>query len=248
MSKPVKTMWVAKQAAEKLDIYLYDDIAADGRDWWTGEVIESDTSAKHMKNILDAAGNVSQINIFINSYGGDVSEAMAIYNQLKRHSAHKTVYVDGFACSAASVIAMVGDDVVMGSNTLMMIHHAWLCACGNPKELRKAADDLEVIDTASCKAYLEKAGDKLDEATLTTLLDAESWLDAETCVKYGLADRIAAKESVEDVAQQRLDAAKAQALAIERGNPAPAQNVPQEFTQNKTIAEQLMAAFATKKE
>ena len=75
--------------------------------------------------------DASEIRIYINSYGGSVFEGTAIYNQLKRHPAHKTVYVDGFACSIASVIAMAGDEVVMPRNTMMMIHNMWSCVCGN---------------------------------------------------------------------------------------------------------------------
>ena len=75
--------------------------------------------------------------------------------QLRRHPAHKTVYVDGFACSIASVIAMAGDEVVMPRNTLMMIHNMWMYTSGNAEQLRKAADDLDTINASGRKAYLE---------------------------------------------------------------------------------------------
>ena len=115
----------------------------------------------------------------------------AIYNQLRRHPAHKTVYVDGFACSVASVIAMAGDEVVMPRNTLMMIHNMWWGAVGNAAELRKSADDLDIINAAGREAYLTKAGEKLTEEKLTELMDAETWLTAEQCIALGLADRYA---------------------------------------------------------
>jgi len=99
--------------------------------------------------------------------------------------------VDGFACSIASVIAMAGDEVIMPRNTLMMIHNMWMCACGNATELRKAADDLGVINAAGRQAYLQKAGDKLTEERLSEMMDAETWLTAEQCVELGLADRLA---------------------------------------------------------
>ncbi len=191
-----KQMWEIRQAAENtLDLYIYGDVMADGYDWWTDEIIESETSANHFREELEKYPNVVQINLYINSYGGSVFEGTAIYNQLKRHPAHKTVYVDGFACSIASVIAMAGDEIVMPKNTMMMIHNAWMGAVGNAAELRKAADDLETINAAGRQAYLLKAGGKLDEGTLAAMMDAETWLTAEECICYGLADRFAEEDA-----------------------------------------------------
>lgn len=187
-----KQMWEIRQAAENtLDLYIYGDVTADGYDWWTDEIIESETSANHFREELGKYPNAAQINLYINSYGGSVFEGTAIYNQLKRHPAHKTVYVDGFACSVASVIAMAGDEIIMPRNTMMMIHNAWMGAVGSAAELRKAADDLDAINNAGKQAYLQKAGGKLEEAALTAMMDAETWLTAEECIRYGLADRFA---------------------------------------------------------
>lgn len=196
MSK-VKNMWEIRQAAQEntLDLFIYGDVESDGYDWWTGETIRSETSANTFRDELAKHANVTQINIYINSYGGSVFEGTSIYNQLKRHPAHKTVYIDGWACSIASVIAMAGDEVVMPRNTLMMIHNMWMFASGNAAQLRKAADDLDVINTAGRQAYLSKAGDKLDETELTEMMDAETWLTAEQCIQYGLADRFAEEDA-----------------------------------------------------
>lgn len=192
-----KPMWELKQSADPktLELYIYGDVEGDGYDWWTDQVIESETSANHFREVLAEHKDATQINIYINSYGGSVFEGTAIYNQLKRHSAHKTVYVDGFACSIASVIAMAGDEVVMPRNAMMMIHNMWMCACGNAAQLRKAADDLDVINAAGRAAYLDKAGDKLTEETLAGMQDDETWLTAEQCIEYGLADRYADKDA-----------------------------------------------------
>ena len=168
-----KTMWELKQAATPgtLELYIYGDVEGDGRNWWTDEVIRSETSANTFREDLAAHPDVSQINIYINiyinSYGGSVFEGTAIYNQLKRHPARKTVYVDGFACSIASVIAMAGDELVMPRNALMMVHNMWMGVCGNAAELRKAADDLDKINEAGRAAYLQKAGDKLTAEAIT---------------------------------------------------------------------------------
>lgn len=225
--KERKPMWEIRQSANAgtLDIYIYGDVEGDSYDWWTDEVIESETSANHFRDELAKYPNATQINIYINSYGGSVFEGTAIYNQLRRHPAHKTVYIDGFACSIASVIAMAGDEIVMPRNALMMIHNMWMSAVGNAAELRKAADDLDVINAAGRGAYLAKAGDKLPEEKLIEMMDAETWLTAEDCITYGLADRLAdqdadmknAAEVLKNAnlsAQQRIDVQRSLAAQL----------------------------------
>ncbi|AGK95402.1 head maturation protease, ClpP-related [Clostridium pasteurianum] len=239
MAKPI---WLIKQSAQSnaMDLYIYDDVEGDSTNWWTGETTVSETSANYIKSQLDAAIDIQNINIYINSYGGEVKEGLAIYNQLKRHPAQKTVYVDGFACSIASVIAMAGDKVIMGPNTLMMIHHASMGAWGNAEELRKAANDVETIDSASCSSYLAKAGDKLTPEKLTELLDAQTWLNAEQCIQYGLADEIAGKEDPVIVAAQQRFKQSIQEQILQHKNKT---KVPENLIKQKTNAEKLMAAF-----
>lgn len=205
----MKRMWELKQSAnlDVVDLYIYQEIESDGYDWWENEVIESETSANHFKNELAKYPNASQINIYINSNGGSVYEGTAIYNQLKRHPAHKTVYIDGFACSIASVIAMAGDEIIMPRNSLMMIHNMMMGVFGNSKEIRKAADDLDTINAAGRQAYLMKAGEKLSEENLVEMMDAETWLTAEQCIEYGLADKYAEKDADMEKAKQMLQKA-----------------------------------------
>ena len=190
-------LWELKQAAEGggLELYIYGDVESMTLDMENWRYVPSENSAQHFREELAKYPNAERIDIYINSYGGDVFEGTAIYNQLKRHRARKVVHVDGFACSIASVIAMAGDEVVMPRNTLMMIHNMWMCACGNAAELRKAADDLDVINSAGRQAYLQKAGDKLPEEELARMMDAETWLTAERCVELGLADRLADEDA-----------------------------------------------------
>ncbi len=197
----MKRMWELKQAADNVpELYIYGDVEGDGYGWF-GETIESETSAKHLREALAGHPDAPELRIYINSYGGSVFEGTAIYNRLRRHPAKKTVYIDGFACSIASVIAMAGDEIVMPPNTLMMIHNMSMAAWGTASQLRKAADDLNVINMAGRAAYLERAGGKLDEETLVQMMDAETWLTAQQCVAYGLADRIAEKNA--DMRQAR---------------------------------------------
>ncbi|MGH4125103.1 MAG: head maturation protease, ClpP-related [Clostridium sp.] len=240
-----KTNFLIKQIAEtnSLDLYIYDDVEGDKVNFWTDEVTESETSAKYMQAQLEGAKDVKNINLYINSYGGSVKEGLAIYNQLKRHTAYKKAYIDGFACSIASVIPMACDEIIMGTNTLMMIHHAAMGAWGNAAELRKAANDVEVIDNASCSSYLQKAGEKLTAETLKALLDEQTWLSAEQCLQYGLADKITGKEDkAVTEAKQRFNAA----MKFEVEQHEPILKVPEELIVQKTNFEKLMMAFKNK--
>lgn len=182
-------------------------------DGWWGYFEESETSAAHFRDELAAHPDVSQINIYINSYGGSVFEGNAIYNQLRRHPAHKTVYIDAFACSIASVIAMAGDEIIMPRNALMMIHNMSMSVFGSAAELRKAADDLDIINTAGRAAYLSRAGEKLTEARLVEMMDAETWLTAQECMDLGFADRFAEKDADMSQAAEVLQKA---ALTLEQ--------------------------------
>lgn len=157
--------------------------------------IKSETSSDFFRKKLNEYKDVKNINIYINSLGGSVMEGVAIYNQLRRHPAYKTVYVDGFACSIASVIAMAGDKVIMPSNAVMMIHNAWCCCEGNASDMRKCAEDLDKINEASRQAYLQKSQGKISEEALIKLLDNESYLTANDCIEYGLADELSENSS-----------------------------------------------------
>lgn len=202
-----KPFWELKQAAtspDTLEMYIYGDVEGDYFDWWTWSMVESETSANHFRNELAKYPDAKQINLYVNSYGGSVYEAMAIRNQLKRHPAYKTAYVDGFACSAASFILTGCDKVVMYSNTMQMIHNMWNVVVGNAKQLRKGADDLDVIMAGNRQAYLEKSNGKITEEKLIELLDAESWLTAQQCIDYGFADEILGQEADLTEAKQML--------------------------------------------
>lgn len=204
MGKEIKKIWEIKQQADNsnvLELYIYGYVQGDSYDWWTDEVIESETSANHFRSELAKYPDVTQINLFVNSYGGYVYEAMAIRNQLKRHPAKVIGYVDGFAASAASFILTACDEVKMYSNTMQMIHDAVNGAYGNSRYLRKVADDLDKIMEGNRQAYLEKSNGKLTEEKLIELLEAESWLTASDCLEYGLCDEIIAEEK--DMAEAR---------------------------------------------
>lgn len=164
---------------------ILGDISSAG---WDGDV-----TARGLVKELEALGDVSQINVYINSYGGEVAEGLAIYNALKRHSAKVKTVCDGFACSIASVIFMAGDERVMNESSLLMIHNAWTLAMGNAEELRKQADDLEKITQASVEAY--KAHSNLSEEKIKELMDNETWILPSEALEYGFATSIEKTES-----------------------------------------------------
>lgn len=184
----------ALAAGRIFEFYITDDIKPDGErfnwDTYSWEAVESTTCQRYfVENTKDAqAGDT--INLYINSWGGSVKEALGIYNVLRRCGATVVAYIDGVAASAASVIAMAADKVIMPRNTAMMVHNAAWGVYGNSKELRKSADDLDIINGAMLQSYIVKAGDKLPAEKLEELTDGETWLSAEMCIQYGLARRI----------------------------------------------------------
>lgn len=171
------------------DLYVYKSITS----WGEGEY---SVSAKSFKKDLDNLGDVKELNIYINSPGGDVFEGVTITNMLKRKKCTKNVYIDGLAASIASVIAMAGDNIVMPSNSMLMIHNAWSGCWGNAKEMRETADKLDKITASLRQTYLDKAGDLLDEDTLIELMDNETWLTAQEAYDYGLCTQIGEESNI----------------------------------------------------
>lgn len=167
---------------ESADIYIYNEISS-----WEGEEV---TSAQSFRKDLEALGNVKKINVMINSPGGSVGDGLTIASLLQRHTAYVTAYVDGMACSIASVIACAADKLVMGRSSLLMVHNALTFTYGNSKDLRKQADDLDAVTASLRQMYLMKAGDKLTEEKIKELMDNESWLSAKECIELGLCDEI----------------------------------------------------------
>jgi len=163
------------------ELMLYGDISSST--WWGDEV-----TPKDFKKDLDGLGDIKNLNIYINSGGGDVFAGQAIHSMLKRHSANKTVYIDGIAASIASVIAMAGDKIIMPKNAMMMIHNAWTMAAGNKEFFRKLADDMEKIDEGILNTYTDKTGMKEEE--IKSLMDAETWFTAKEAVEKGFANEI----------------------------------------------------------
>lgn len=132
--------------------------------------------------------DVDDLSVFINSPGGDVYDGVAIRNALRNHAARVTVTIDGLAASAASFIALAGDDVVISDGAEIMIHDAWTVAAGNADELAAVVEDLDRISNNIAGMYAKKAGGTAD--AWRQLMKAETWYSAEEAVAAGLADRL----------------------------------------------------------
>ena len=182
MTTKKKYFQIKKKTDKKGEILIYGDIVSE--EWFTNDI-----TAPGFKQQLDELGNVSEIDVNINSSGGNVFEGHAIYNMLKMHKAKINIYIDALAASIASVIAMSGDTIFMHKNSFLMIHNSWIMTVGNAKELRDTADLLDKTDEASNQAYLDRALN-ISEEELKELLDAETWLTASEALEKGFIDEI----------------------------------------------------------
>lgn len=171
-----------EQTADGADVLIFGDITS-------MPYLDSDVSSYGLVRELMAI-DADLINVRINSYGGEVSEGLAIYNTLKQHNAEVHTYCDGMACSIASVIFMAGAERVMADASLLMLHNPWTIVSGNADELRQEADTLDVIREASIAAYGVSGQSKDD---IRAMLDTETWLPAESALSLNFATRIDAQ-------------------------------------------------------
>lgn len=193
-----KKYFAIERTKQSATITIYGDICS-----WAWEEF-GEISAQILSKQLEALGDVNEINVYINSYGGEVAEGLAIYNALKRHKAKVVTYCDGFAASIASVIFMAGDERIMNDSSLLMIHNAWSYGQGNAEQLRKQADDLDKITQASVIAYM--AHSTLSEEEIKALMDKETWILPEEALEYGFATGIekTEKKAASQNAKMRL--------------------------------------------
>ena len=191
-----KVELVEENGKEKL--YLYGSIVEEVPiDWWTGEEMSGDyiTMDKVKEAFNQIKGN--DVEIHLNSKGGDVYASVAIGNYIKDSGKNVTIIVDAIAASGGSIIAMAGDEIKMYPNSLMMIHRASAMVYGNCESLRKFADDLEKFDKAVLASYSEHF--KGEEKELERLIKDETYLTAEECITLGFADAIIEKPKEEIV-------------------------------------------------
>lgn len=192
-------------AADKADntISVLDAI---GVDPWTGEGV----TAKRIAGALRAIGPEKDVVVNVNSPGGDLFEGMAIYNMLRDHKGSVTVKVLGIAASAASIIAMAGDQILIARAGFLMVHNTWVVAMGNRNDLREIADVLEPFDTVMADIYAARSG--IDAKAVMKLMNAETWIGGSAAVEQGFADALLPADQVEKDTNARTERIAAHAL------------------------------------
>lgn len=173
----------ALAAAASAEIWIYADI---GESWWE-ETVSAKTLCKEIAEL-----DVSQITVRINSFGGSVSDGIAIYHALKRHPAQVTTCADGIAASIASVIFQAGDRREIAEGAQVMVHAPWTYAAGNAFDLREAADMLDSWSAGLAQIYATGAGKATDTVAAEWLDGKDHWFTASEAVAAGLADEVVA--------------------------------------------------------
>lgn len=176
---------VSQAKDDEAEIVLYDEIS----DWGV--------TAEGFRQELEAI-TAKTIHLRINSPGGSVFDAMAMFNSLRAHPAHVVSHIDGLAASAATVVALGGNEVRIAANAFFMIHDPWLWTAGNAAQLRKDADLLDKLGGSIVDTYAAKT-----EATVADVkawMEAETWFTAAEAVDAGFADALDTTEEEDDLA------------------------------------------------
>ena len=181
------------------ELFFYGEIVSSSWDAWQME----DQYPENVKSLIDDIGD-RDIDIHINSPGGNVFAGCAIYNLLKNAKGTKTVYIDGVAASISSIIAMAGDEIIIPENAYLMIHKPMLSISNaNANELRQEADLLDKFEAGILNTYMTKTLPEITEAVLAEKLEAETWLSGQeaseifTNITVSAANQAAAKIDVE---------------------------------------------------
>lgn len=181
-------MEIKNKTNNSADLFFYGDIVSTSYnpdDWWSSGDPE-DRAPQDVADFLNELDGMTDINIHVNSGGGDVFAGLAIYNILKNNGANKTVYVDGLAASIASVIALAGDTVIIPKTAQFMVHNPWTFMFGgyNAADLLKVADMLDNIKQPILNVYSEHLKDGVDIETIQQMMDEEKWLTGDQAAEY----------------------------------------------------------------
>lgn len=169
-----------RKVADRGEIYLYGVIGVD----WFGDGV----SAKRFADDLKGLGDVKTIDLRINSEGGDVFAGKAMHTLLTEHKAKVVSHIDGLAASAASYVAMAGEEIEISEGAFMMIHNAWTWAVGDSNEMRRQADLLDTINGTIRDIYVARTGNKADD--VEKWMDEETWMTGKEALQKGFADKV----------------------------------------------------------
>ncbi len=172
---------IKNETETSADLYFYGDIVSDSWSAWADE----DQYPESVRDFLKDQ-NGKELNIYINSGGGSVFAGVAIYNMLKRHNGFITVHVDGLAASIASVIALVGNKIIVPKTAMIMVHKPWMGIWGgySAPEFRKMADDLDNVEKVIMNVYAENLKEGIEISTIQELVDNETWLTGDEAAEY----------------------------------------------------------------
>jgi ATP-dependent Clp protease protease subunit len=187
--------FAVNQQTEDVELRITGDIVMED-DFWSWLFGGESTTPKGFRKELEKHKG-KDITVWINSTGGDVYAASSIYTSLKEHKGKVAVKIDGYACSAASVIAMAGDEILMSPTSIMMIHNPWGAFQGEASDMRHAANVLDEVKDTILNAYSLKT--KKPRNKISKMMDDETWMGAKTAVNEGFADGILYQEEGEKV-------------------------------------------------
>lgn len=189
-AKTPSTVRVVARGAQRAEIYVYGVIGGD----WFGDGATASQFAKDLK----AVGSVSAIDIHIDSEGGSVQDAQAMYTLLVKHEAAVTTHIDGWACSAATFLAMAGSRIIIGEGSMFMIHNARMMAWGEAEDMDRAASMLRTTNQTILQKYVDRTG--LDAKKIKDWMDAETWWTGKEAVAAGFCDEVVANQKIAAIA------------------------------------------------
>lgn len=179
------------------EIFIFDEIRKTGPfNWETWQYEDSETSAKHFKELLDEIPENEDIKIYFNSNGGSVDQGTAIYNMLQKHGSYKTGIVIGVCHSIAFTILQACDKRIMGQGTTAIIHDMWETVTGNAADLRAEADNLDVAMDSCIALFMQRA--TISEDELREMMHKTTTLSPQMALEYGLIDEIGVKRNDDD--------------------------------------------------
>ncbi|RVD44199.1 Clp protease ClpP [Mesorhizobium sp. M4A.F.Ca.ET.020.02.1.1] len=214
---------VVARGAQRAEIYVYGVIGGD----WFGDGASASQFAKDLK----AVGNVTDIDLHIDSEGGSVQDAQAMYTLLVAHSAKITTHIDGWACSAASFLAMAGEKILIGEGGMFMIHNARMMAYGEAEDLERGAALLRTTNQTILQKYVDRTGLAADK--VKGWMDAETWWTGKEAVDAGFCNEVVANLKVAAVAARDG-----------KRDVSPFKNVPRAHRPRRNEAAAKLAALA----
>lgn len=183
---------VANSEADETVLTIYGDI---GESWWYDSTSAADID-RALKEVKTA-----NITVRLNSPGGDAFDGITIYNRLKDHEAKVKIIVDGWACSAASIIAMAADELIMNTGAMMMVHEAWTVVAGSKTDMQNTVNMMTKLDDSLLDIYMTKAKCTRDE--MKQFVENETWFTASETIELGFATDIA--EQVEEPVNNQVN-------------------------------------------